>query len=385
MSMIGKLKKKRLVNVPGARKQKLVPLRVASWPGSGAKANPFVSNFLSGLEKAGCEVISFDTVSDFKGQAYDILLLQWAERVFWESTSRWKQIWTILRLLRFLQTRAPHIRVVWLVHNLRPHDVGRWGRLIWTPYMWALTRLVAGFLTLSPGTLPEVRATLPAFAQKPADYIWHPLYPGAELSEHERLVARSRYGWDDTVRVLGYCGQIRPYKGLDELADAFLRTKRPDLRLLIAGRPSNTATVAKLEVAAKKDTRIALDLKDLSGAEFRLALGACDVMAAPFHRYLHSGSIVHALSAVRPVLTPATPFSKSLCVHLGREWVRTYEGSLTPELLETEENIRPPITDLNLIDFNPDAVGQQTVRFFREILGHTDFDPVTIVPSSQQP
>ena len=50
-------------------------------------------------------------------------------------------------------------------------------------------------------------------------------------------------------------------------------------------------------------------------------------MVAPFRRYLHSGSIVHALSAGRPVLTPATPFATSLAAELGRpDWLQTYAG-----------------------------------------------------------
>ena len=52
-------------------------------------------------------------------------------------------------------------------------------------------------------------------------------------------------------------------------------------------------------------------------------------MVAPFRRYLHSGSIVHALSAGRPVLTPATPFALSLAAELGRpDWLQTYAGPL---------------------------------------------------------
>ena len=52
-------------------------------------------------------------------------------------------------------------------------------------------------------------------------------------------------------------------------------------------------------------------------------------MVAPFRHYLHSGSIVHALSAGRPVLTPATPFALSLAAELGRpDWLQTYAGPL---------------------------------------------------------
>ncbi len=343
-------------------------MRVASWPGYGVTDNPFISILLDDLKQAECDVISLDRIKAFEGQAPDILLLHWAERVFWESRSVTKSsTFAMLRLLRHLRRRAPHTKVVWLVHNLIPHDAGLVRRLLWGPYIRAFTRQIDGFLTLSPSTISEVRFAFPELAQLPADYVWHPFYPGAALSVEERLAARARYGWNDTDRVLGYCGQIRPYKGMEELVGAFIRTRRPELRLLVAGRPYDRATVARLKAATAQDERIALNSQNLTDSEFRQALGSCDVMLAPFRTYLHSGSIVHALSAGRPVVTPVTPFSDSLRKHLGSDWVRTYSDDLTPTLLEAKETLRPTATELNMEEFMPDAVGRRATAFFERI------------------
>lgn len=347
-------------------------LRVASWPGFGATANPFVKNFLDGLIEADCEVISIDRIGQIRGQTPDILLLHWAERVYWENTAiRKSVIWAmhrLLRHLRLLRAHAPSTRIVWLMHNIRPHDAGPIQRQIWGWYARSLSLQVDGFLTLSPGTIPVVREAFPETTEKPIGYIWHPLYPGAELTSVERQAARARYGWDRGLRVLGYCGQIRPYKGMEELIRVFSETKRPDLRLLIAGRPHNRSTVEKLRAAAARDARIELDVSDLSERDFRDALGTCDVMIAPYRKYLHSGSIVHALSANRPVVTPATPFSGSLRAHLGEDWVRTYVEDLTPTLLEAEATSRPPCEALDMREFTPHSVGQQTGKFFEHLL-----------------
>ena len=338
-------------------------MRVASWPGYGATHNPFIRVFLDSLENAGCAITSLDSVEHFAGQAPDILLLHWAERVFGESKSRWQMMRKIRHLLRALSQRPAQTRVVWLVHNLMPHDARPLQKMIWPHYLKGLVRQVDGFLTLSPGTVEQVRASLPALAEKPALGLWHPSYPDAMLSDAKRISERTKRGWTASNRVLGYCGQIRPYKGVEQLLQAFGKTTDRDLRLFVAGRPGTSAFADQLHALAARDTRISLDLRNLSATEFRDALGVCDRVVAPFRNYLHSGSMVHALSAGCPVLTPTTPFANSLQDLVGPDWVQMYDDALTPELLETGTTRNTDHPDLSAAD--PDVVGQMAVRFFR--------------------
>ena len=226
------------------------------------------------------------------------------------------------------------MRLVWMVHNIAPHDARPFQRLVWPAYTAALARRADGFLTLAPGTVDQVRCVLPGLAAKPALGLWHPAYPNAGLAAVEQAEARRSLGFSPGELVLGYCGQISPYKGLEELVAAFGRAPTARLRLLLAGlprrdRPRADALFGVIESAARADPRIVLRLEDLTPAAFRDSLGACDVVVAPLRHYLHSGSIVHALSAGRPVLTPATPFSKSYQGLLGADWVRLYDGPLS--------------------------------------------------------
>lgn len=346
------------------------PLRIASWPGLGAGHNAFVPVFLGSLAAAGAEILSVERTTEFAalaaGPPPDILLLHWAERVFGEAKSRREVVAGMARVLGALDRRPAATKAVWLVHNTAPHDARAFQRLLWGPYMRALTRRLDGFLTLSPGTVATVRAALPGLAGKPGLGLWHPAYPGAALAPDERARARAALGWTGTERVLGYCGQIRPYKGVEELLAAFRATADPDLRLLLAGRPADAGLAGALRAAAAGDGRIALRLADLGEAEFRDALGACDVVAAPFRRYLHSGSLVHALSAGRPVLTPATPFAEALRDLLGPDWLRIHAGPLTPALLAAQ---RPAAGAPDLSAFEPAAVGRAAMDFFRTLAG----------------
>lgn len=345
---------------------------MASWPGYGATHNPFVGIFLRGLEAAGCAVSSIDAIAALQGQDSDIVLLHWAERIFGEARSRRQVLANMTLLLRLLDRLPARTRIVWLVHNLRPHDARLLQRLVWPFYVRALSRRVDGFLTLSPATVDPVRKALPGLAGKPGLGLWHPFYPDAAPDRAGRLAARQARGWSPGELVLGYCGQIRPYKGVEDLAAAFLGTTRTDLRLVLAGTPSAPGLAERLRQMAAGDARIRLELADLPDEAFGAVLGACDVVVAPLRDYLHSGSILHALSAGRPVLTPDTAFAAALQGRLGPGWLRLYRGPLTPALLE-DAAVPAPATGPDLAGFAADATGRQAAGFFRSLLAGAGF------------
>jgi glycosyltransferase involved in cell wall biosynthesis len=340
-------------------------LTLGSWPGAEADHNRFLPILLEALAAQNVRIASFPDSLDVDLSGLDALLIHWPDKVFWETRTGPAAAARMLRLLARLATRPRSTRLVWMVHDLVPHDGGRFKRRAWPPYAAALARLVDGSLTLAEGTRDTVRAACPALARKPMGYIWHPSYPGEVLSPQARAAARAALGWTDAERVYGYCGQLRPYKGVEDLLAAFTGLTDPDARLLIAGRPRDAAIAETLQRRAGGDTRIHLKLEDLSAEAFRTCLGACDHVVAPFRRYLHSGSIVHALSAERPVLTPATPFATSLAGALGSpDWLQTYDGALTPATLAAA---RRPETPLDLSPLAPEHAARRLRRFLEEL------------------
>lgn len=344
------------------------PLRVASWPGLNERHNAFIRIFLTSLQTVGCTVESCETVEDVEyavSQAPDILLLHWAERVFRESKTRWHALSKMRRLVKATRTNKP-TKVIWLVHNVVPHDARRFQKMVWGGYIRALARGVDGIMTLSPGTVQVVRTAIPLLAAKPAKALWHPRYADAEISPEARKRVRENFGFGPEHSVFGYCGQIRPYKGIEELTTAFLRTPGNDLRLLLAGRPSRCALSDWLREKSAADPRIVLRLNDLSDGDFTHALGVCDTFVAPFRSYLHSGSIVHALSAARPVLTPDTPFARDYRNLVGADWVQLYRGTLTSEHLSRA--VLPASQRPDLSSLSEEGTGQQAAEFFRSLL-----------------
>lgn len=359
------------------------PLAVGSWPGVESDHNRFLPILLGALAAEGVRVASFPDSGDIAltgpDGPLDALVLHWPDKVFWEAKGSAGAAVRITRLLARLAARPRRTKLVWMVHDLQPHD-GRWfKRLAWPPYAAALARMADGAVVLSSGTRATVARAYPALADKPMEHLWHPAYPGEVLDPDARTAARAALGWGAGVRACGYCGQLRPYKGVEDSATAFRGLDDPDARLLVAGMPKDGAIAATLAGLAGDDPRITLRLENLTPAAFRDALGACDLIVAPFRHYLHSGSIVHALSAARPVLTPATPFADSLAAELGRtDWLQTYAGPLTPATLGAALAAPlPPAPPLDLAPLAPAIAARRLQAFLARLAGR----PVPAAPT----
>ncbi len=342
-------------------------IRVGSWPGYGWVGNDFIQIFLDALAQSGCEIKSLEKVGDIRGDALDVVILHWAEKVFWQQPDAQKAFSSMRALLQRLDELPKNVKVIWIVHNLVPHDIDPERGRIWPYYMAALTARVDAALTLSPGTESAVRQAFPGLSGKPVSHFWHPSYPNTRLTDEQARAARVARSIPDTARVIGYCGLIRTYKGLDRLVQAFASTRKPGLRLLIAGKVSGTS-VSVRDLPEARDPRMIFDLRPLSRREFDETLACCDVFVAPFRSYLHSGSLVHALSGGRPVLTPRTAFSESLQAAVGPEWVKLYDGDLSPALLDPVEEIRPARGQPDLAEFQAERVGPKVTEFIRRVM-----------------
>ena len=121
----------------------------------------------------------------------------------------------------------------------------------------------------------------------------------------ERRDAATRLGLSPAPTVL-FLGLIRPYKGLDVLADAWpgVRAADADARLLIVGKVFDPTVRPELDRARKLP---GVDVVDhyVSVAEMLDYYAVADVVVFPYHRISQSGSFMTAVGLGRPtVITP---------------------------------------------------------------------------------
>jgi beta-1,4-mannosyltransferase len=192
--------------------------------------------------------------------------------------------------------------LVWTVHNILPHD---------TPYP-AVEAWLAGEIARRSHAI-HVMATstselVAPYYELPADRVFvvpHPGYGRAYPDSISRLDARHELGLDPDELVGTLIGSIRPYKGLDELLDAWalLGVDRPR-RLLIAGMPLRGPAMAPLLERAALDPNVVLDARRIDAAEMQVFLRAADFAVLPYRRVLNSGAVMLALTFGLPIIVP---------------------------------------------------------------------------------
>ena len=264
-------------------------------------------------------------------QRADVYIIHWPDAIFWGKTSLKQLRFRIARILKNLALLKAHCtRILWFVHNLQPHDLSRERQRAWNVYARGLSRLVDGWLTLSPSTGALAISRYPALARKRHSFIWHPPY----VDEYggSRAQAREELGLSDEAMVFGHAGQLRPYKNLGSLAAQFEEIS-PDGALLLLTGIAKDGTERELNALVGKVRGLDYREGRLLASEFDRALTAMDVFVAPYGRFLHSGALVHALSRGCVVVAPRAPFTEDLVREFGQKWVVLYDGEFDATVL----------------------------------------------------
>ena len=263
---------------------------------------------------------------------WDIWHLHWpAENILGEAkklraVAMLVQLWVRLKI-----AKARNVKIVWTVHNVRPHEVRNpeLERIFW----WLFLPSVDGVIHMSRSTLEKVHREFPRTSTRPTFIIPHGHYRGAYSDSVDRDSARARLGLDASDFVVTFFGQIRPYKGVPNLIRCFRQTVEHGTCLVVAGKPHDRDIALETRRAAASDPMVRLHLEYVGRDRVQYFLRAADLVVLPYTQIMNSGSALLALSFDRPILVPAMGAIPELYELVGGNWVRLYEGELTPGVL----------------------------------------------------
>jgi beta-1,4-mannosyltransferase len=194
-----------------------------------------------------------------------------------------------------LVARAVGYRIVWTVHNALPHERRGLGD---RALRWVLLR-TARLVVHAEGAR---RALSGAGAR--AAVVPHGHYIDAYPRGVGRAEARRRLGLAPDDAVLLCFGQLRAYKGVPELLDAFAALDDGCARLVVAGRPVDAAVAERLRQAAAHDPRVVAHARHVEDDDVQVYFEAADWVVLPYRDVLTSGGALLALSFGRPVIVP---------------------------------------------------------------------------------
>jgi beta-1,4-mannosyltransferase len=167
-------------------------------------------------------------------------------------------------------------------------------------------------------------------------------------------------------------GWLRPYKNVPRLIKEFKALAGANKVLIVAGRPSTADLRREIELEAREDPRIRLDLAYLSEEKVATYLQAADLVVLPYKEILNSGTALLSLSLNRPLLVPKLGALHELAAEVGVEWVRLYEGELTTGELDravqwAQRTVRPPAAPLENRAWP--LIASHTLEVYKEVIG----------------
>ena len=286
------------------------PIRVLqSFPGGGPNTNPYLLQLVDSLP-ADVRVQTFSWRAALLG-AYDVLHVHWPDRLTRGATPARTLLRRALLTCLLLRLRLTRRALVRTLHNLDSHERGdRWERRL----LRAVDRRTTLRIRLNPHT---------------------PVPDGAPV----RLIPHGHYrDWYRDVsattpeprRVL-FFGLLRPYKGIEELVEAFEALDDPSARLRVVGKPDSATLTEVLTGAEARDPRITTRLGYVPDEILAEEVQRSQLVVLPYRALHNSGAALLALSLDRPVLLPSNDVSGELTAEVGAEWVHTYRPPLTAD------------------------------------------------------
>lgn len=341
------------------------PLRVLAWPATRKRAdNPYT--FLVQQSTAQHGVVTHElTPKTLATTPADIIHVHWPDLALLRGP--WFVQLTIgaaiLISLRVRQTLGASL--VWTVHNLMPHEVRSPRTANW--YMRRFASMVHAVISPSEAGLALALERYPVLSTKPSTVVPIGSYRGEYPEAPSKEVARQQLGAPGEAKVILAFGQIRAYKNLPHLVDVFREAEGPDAVLMIAGSCNDEKELARIRDAAGDDERIRIHAQRIDDDQLPVFFGAADFFVAPFSNILNSSSVVLALDYGCTVIAPSMGGLPELQRSVGVDWVRLYDGDLTPDRLRDLTSLSGAPSHPDLDDFDWHELGSMTARFFRSI------------------
>ena len=352
--------------------------------------NPFQALLTRHAEEAGIVTVGMDRLADLDDpaalpalvalrseRAIVVLHLHWLARVLRGVEDETEGLERVSSFVAALDAfRMAGGEIIWTVHNVLPHD---------TPYP-ALDRALRKAVVaraelvhvLSAGT---VEAAAPSYDIPPSKvlHVPHPAYLGVYADDVSEADARRRYGLAGDDVVYGFVGNVRPYKGVDDLVDAFEsitggppRADGRRRRLLVAGLPSAHPEIAELLARMERNSDIVVDARRLPADELSVPLRASDVVVLPYRESLNSGALLLALSFGRPVVAAASPgVTETVNEDAAITFAAGDRGALAQALIAADRLMAPEAREAAIATarrFDPDEISRTFATALRERL-----------------
>ncbi|MGG6297993.1 glycosyltransferase [Leptolyngbya sp. AN02str] len=329
--------------------------------------NPYNESLYSSVQALGVEVDHF-SIKKLLLKHYDIWHFHWPERML-NDRNFIRSVFRSTALLAFIYAaRLRGTKIVWTVHNLGSHEryypkLEAW---FWQQFIGCLH----GYISLSHTAMAAAQERFPGLKRLPGFVVPHAHYRHDYPDDMTAQQARAFLGLDPSTPMMLLVGNLRRYKNAPQLVHLFRQLPNRDYQLYIVGKPSHPDIHVAIEQEAAADERVHLCLDFIPSDKMQLYLRAATLVVLPYQEILNSGSALLSLSFDCPVLVPQAGSLAELQDMVGKDWVRTYSGELTPDELQRAMDwaiATPRAAQAPLAAFENRTLGKKTIEAYQAI------------------
>ena len=269
------------------------------------QGNPYHTELEKALRSLGIKVLCPHDLKalcrDYRGgvEKVDLVHIHALPQFGWSSIALRGYIGFCLRLVWL---RIMGVKLVLTMHNLENHESrNRW---IENLVVRCFAPQIGGIIVHGKSAKQLVEARWRRRKGNLIHIIPHGHYIGSYKNEISGEAARMHFGFNASNLVFLFLGQIRPYKGVVELVNAFRPRTEQNVRLIIAGKSINQEIYQEVAHSIDGDDRIRFLPGHVPDDDIQLYMNACDVVVLPYRRILTSGAAVLAMSFGKPCIAP---------------------------------------------------------------------------------
>ena len=240
----------------------------------------------------------------------DILYFDWVHSFILGKSLWWSWLKSLVFVLEILFAKYfKKIPMVHTLHNLQNHAGLYLGleRIIYGFFLRNCSKIRVYSETTKQNAIVKFGLN-PDKIQVIQDLPFHFYYEN-NCSKKE---AKKQLNLDENAFVYLFFGEIKPYKGLQNLLPVFNKIAKENGVLLIAGKSYDADFLDSLQKITGDNKQVLWFHRFIEDREVQLFFNAADVILLPFVRIDHSGSIDLAMSFSKPIITLKTASTEKL-------------------------------------------------------------------------
>lgn len=348
-------------------------LRIAFFPYGLAQENPYQNLLIEGLEKAGAEVIKvpgrklFPLLSLLKVK-FDIVHIFWPHDLYMgkNAITRIIKQWSLRATLFILSRQA----AVYSAENVTSHHAGLMSTQKEISWISKILKHCKGIVFMSEAS-KEVFSQFYGIENLKTAITPHVSYRSVYPNTIGIEDAKNRLNLKgDFVYLI--LGRLQPYKGIEQSIEAFKLVKKPNVKLLIAGKSISANYLEQLKALAAPLFNKSIIIHDayIPNQDIQYYMNASNCIIINYTDIpLNPGSIVMTKDFGLPVIANNHPVILEVCGNLPNY---TFTGGNITSLFNAMEQAYEKNLPINnslakQVENSPENIGKLLMAFYQTV------------------